>query len=273
MGLDDWLQSGKWASWSAPNLDDAASRALEGVGGLFDENRRRAKRAARQGRERLEHVYEQTELPEKVEGVKDRASAVREKASAVAEKTLRFVKEKPAARIAKTGVQVKAGLTGFGAGYFFPDLDVLFWGIGGRGRWLAQSGLPVWGAERAARALLHDPVGGRLTEEKGAKWKARRELYQTVAAPLLTGFSAGLGVRLVQEALDTRGLPGRIVVGGQLMVWERAWMLGNGIWCFSMGKDLLMVTLGRAQSEKLGEMLERLRGQEPEEETEEEHGI
>ena len=134
-------------------------------------------------------------------------------------------------------------------GYFFPDLDVLFWGIGSRGRWLAQSGMPEWGAERAARALLHDPVGGRLTEEKGAKWKARRELYQTVAAPLLTGFSAGLGVRLVQEALDTRGLPGRIVVGGQLMVWERAWMLGNGIWCFSMGKDLLMVTLGRAQSE------------------------
>ena len=264
MALEDWLQSGKWASGSVPDVSKAAGKALEGLGGLFDKSRRRAEKVEEKGKERLHDVYDRLELADKVDAAKEKAGVVRDKASDTAEKALRFVKEKPAARIARTGVQIKAGLTGFGAGYLFPDVEVLFLGIGSPARWVVQSGAPVWGAERLARALLLERPTGNVSPESTKKWDVRRELYGAVAAPLLTGFSAGRGVRLVQDALTVRGIPDgfKIIIGGRAMIWERVWMLGNGIWCFAMGKDLLMVTLGRGQSQTLSDMLRRLRGQE-----------
>ena len=261
MSLDDWLQSGKWASGRGSQAAGAAGRALEGVGGVFERGRKRAKPVAEKGKARLQGAYGKLDVQERVGAAKERAGVVRDRATSAAETALRFVKEKPAARIARTGVQIKAGLTGFGAGYLFPDVEVLFLGIGGRGRWLAQSGVPVWGAERLARYLLQEKAGAQAAAGKGGRWQARKELYGTVAAPLLTGFSAGLGLRLVQDALNVQGLPGigRIIIGGRAMVLERIWMLGNGIWCFAMGKDLLMVTLGRSQNQSLSDMLRRLR--------------
>ncbi|MDH7569093.1 MAG: hypothetical protein QHJ73_05855 [Armatimonadota bacterium] len=273
MGLEDWLQSGRWASAASgrPDLGEAAEKALEGLGGLFDRGRRKARKAGEESKKRLQEVYQKSELPHRVEAAMERADAVRERASTAVEKTLRFVREKPAARIARAGVQIKAGLTGFGAGYFFPDAEVLFLGAAGRGRWLVQSGVPVWGAEKLVRKLLLDRPPGELTPAAAQKWDARRELHGTVAAPLLTGFSTGLGVRLVHDALNLRGVGGgfRIIVGGREEVVERIWMLANGLWCFSMGKDLLMVTLGRSQSQSLSELLQRLRERQHEEEEEE----
>ncbi|MBI3947029.1 MAG: hypothetical protein HY321_13980 [Armatimonadetes bacterium] len=265
MGLEDWLQSGKWAKGGIPKVGEAAGRALEGVGGAFDKSRRTAKKAADVGKDRVKAAYESSELPARVEGVKDRAEAVRDKASSAAEKTLRFVKEKPATRLARTGVQIKAGLTGFGAGYLFPDINVIFLG---KGRWVTESGIPVWAADHLSRVLLRDPPPSALTGEKAEKWNARRELYGTVAAPLLCGFSTGLGVRLVQEAVDVRSLPRtalQVLVGGRESAMERAWMLGNGVWCFTMSKDLLMVSLGRSQSQSLTDTLRKLREEQDQE--------
>lgn len=268
MSLEEWLQSGKWAKAPLPDLSEAAQKALEGVGGALHKSRRAARRLATASKERLKAAYKRSELPDRVEAVKERAEEVREKASVVAEKALRFVKEKPATHLARVGVQIKAGLTGFGVGYLFPDIDVIFLG---KGKWLIESGLPVWSAQRLARALLYDPSASAPTGEKAEKWNARRELYGTVAAPLLCGFSTGMGVRLVQEAVDVRTLPRaalQILVSGPESVLERAWMLGNGIWCFTMSKDLFLASLGRSQSQSLGEMLRRLREEEDQEEEE-----
>lgn len=78
--------------------------------------------------------------------------------------------------------------------------------------------------------------------------------------PLLTGMSAGLGLRLIQDAVNVHDLPGaaRIILGDRTLFWERAWMLGNGVWCLAMGKDLLLVTLGRSKQSSLSQMLKRL---------------
>jgi len=260
MSLDDWLQSGKWATGGTSGLGEAAGKALERMGGAYEGGRRTARSAKTEGKKRLDEAAEKYGVSDRVDAVRERAEAARERASAAAERALRFVRERPAARIARAGVQIKAGLTGFGAGYLFPDIEVLFLGVGGRGRWITQSGIPVWGAEKLARALLLErglsEAGGT-----GEASKVRRELYGAVAAPLLAGFSTGLGVRLVQDAINVRGIPdiGRIIVGGQAAIWERAWMLGNGVWCFLMGKDLLLVTLGRTPNQSLSEVLRRLR--------------
>ncbi|NLC55633.1 MAG: DUF4449 domain-containing protein [Armatimonadetes bacterium] len=273
MGLEEWLQSGKWAGKGSGG-GESASKALEKIGSLFEQGRRTAGKAKQASKQRLEEATEKYHLNERVDAAKERAEAVREKATTAAEQALRFVKERPAARLARAAVQVKAGLTGFGAGYLFPDLEVLFLGVAGRGRWVVQSGVPVWGTERLAKYLLVDKPAASRDEEAARKWEARRELHRAVAAPMLCGFSTGLGVRLVQDAINVRNVPnGRsILVGDRVMLWERAWMLGNGIWCFAMGKDLLMVTLGRTKSPSVSEMLRKLNeGQVSE--TEEEEGI
>lgn len=259
MAWDEWLQSGKWAG-KGSGAADAASRALERVGSLIEEGRQTARAAKRAGKERLAQATEKHHLTERVDAAKERADAVREKATAAAESALRFIRERPAARLARAAVQVKAGLTGFGAGYLFPDLEVLFLGARGRGRWVVQSGIPVWGAEQLARYLLVEQPSASRDANAARKWEIRRELHRTVAAPMLCGFSAGLGLRLVQDAINVRQLPAaQLLVNGRMLFWERAWMLSNGIWCFAIGKDLLMVTLGRPQSQSLSDMLRKLR--------------
>lgn len=274
MSVDDWLQNGKWASGDFPDVGGAAGRALEGLGGLFDRSKRKAGKAKDKAKERLHDTAEKYELDDRLGAARDRVGAMREsakgKAAVATERALRFVKDRSPASIARAGVQVKAGLAGFGMGYLFPDVEVLFLGIGGRGRWLVQSGIPVWGAEKLAHYLLVEAAPPE-DSNRMAKWDVRKELYGTVAAPLLTGFSAGLGLRLVQEATNFHGSDAfRIIVGGRAMIVERVWMLGNGIWCFAMGRDLLMVTLGRQRGQSVSEMLRRLReGQEEEDEGEE----
>ncbi|HOJ20324.1 MAG TPA: hypothetical protein PLY56_02215 [Armatimonadota bacterium] len=267
MSLDDWLQSGSWMTRPA-GLGEAAGKLLEHLGGSYEKGRRAARAAKQEGKRLLEDASEKCGVSEHVEAAKRRAEAARERAATAAETALRFIKERPAARIARAGVQIKAGLTGFGAGYLFPDVEVLFLGASGRGRWLTQSGIPVWGAEKVVRSLLleREPAGG---DDSQARFNVRRELYGAVAAPLLAGMSAGLGLRLTLDALSVRGVQGvgQLIVGGREMLFERIWMLGNGVWCFLMGKDLLLVTLGRSKNQTLSDVLQRLRdGDEDEEE-------
>ena len=269
MSLDDWLQSGSWATGPA-GLGEAAGKLLERLGGSYEKGRRTARAARQDGTKRLGDASEKYGVSEHVDAAKRRAEAAREREATAAETAFRFVRERRAARIARAGIQIKAGLTGFGAGYLFPEVEVLFLGASGQGRWLTQSGIPVWGAEKVVRSLLLER-GRAECGDNQAKFDTRRELYGAVAAPLFTGFSTGLGLRLILDALSMRGVYGigRVIVGGREMIFERIWMLGNGVWCLLMGKDLLLVTLGRSKNQTFSDVLQKLRdGHEDEEEEE-----
>lgn len=145
-------------------------------------------------------------------------------------------------QLIKAGICLKAASAGFLAGYLTPDLDIAILGIGGHRNWAFHSAIPVWLIKKASRLLSEAEWSG-----ESGRSKALSTLSKYVGAPLIAGYSFGVGAHLVIDSFDSKAVVGfpleYLLAGGGAL--DRAWLFGNGLICFSIGKECLLFALAK----------------------------
>jgi len=140
------------------------------------------------------------------------------------------------------GISFKATTLGFLAGYLTPDLDIAILGIGGHRNWAFHSAIPVWLIKKMSCLLNKVDCS-----DDSKRSKAINVLQKYIGAPLVAGYSFGVGTHLVIDSLsikDVVGFPMEYLLSGG-NVLDRVWLFGNGLICFSIGKELILFALGK----------------------------
>lgn len=128
---------------------------------------------------------------------------------------------------------VPAGLLGLS----FPDFDISTVGIGHHRFFLFHSAIVPTLLRRAYRHY----VTGSTTE--GSPGIGTRMLGAALSA-----FAAGVGVHLLVDGVFQPGKAVLFPVFGSLvtgtLVDDRVWLIGNGLWCLQIARDLLVFAVG-----------------------------
>lgn len=147
-------------------------------------------------------------------------------------------------KLLMAGVSIKVASLGFLAGYFTPDLDIAILGIGGHRNWAFHSAIPVWLIKKVS--CLLNKVD---SNDNSKRSKAVAVLQKYVGAPLVAGYSFGVGTHLIIDSLNVKDVVGfpteYLLSGGNVL--DRVWLFGNGLICFSIGKEMLLFALGKEE--------------------------
>lgn len=155
----------------------------------------------------------------------NRAETLREPANALS--TL--------ASASKLTLLVPASLIGLSGFTGFPDRDIEVLGIGSHRFFLFHSGVAIKAMETLYKRWYE--LGDRSTIER---------VLKKVGGVALGGAAFGVGLHLLSDALHPKSVIFPIfgsLLGGT-MLDDTLWLLGNSLWCFKMGRDVMMLAAG-----------------------------
>lgn len=141
----------------------------------------------------------------------------------------------PVAGGSRFALLLPVGLLGFSAFSGFPDRDIELLGIGAHRYFLFHSGAAIKALEWLYREW--DRQGCRTPWERALK---------KAAGVALGGAAFGVGLHLFSDALHPKAVIFPLIgslVGGT-MVDDTLWLLGNALWCFKMGRDVILLAAG-----------------------------
>lgn len=118
--------------------------------------------------------------------------------------------------------------------------------------WFFNSVLPVWSLKKVGERFVEYLERqeeliekGELSTAEKERIEFEREIVRYVEAPLLGAFSFGAGVVMWTSIFSPRGITGAplswILRGNPVL--EGIWLFGNGLACFKIGYEFLMVSL------------------------------
>ncbi|MCC6446670.1 MAG: hypothetical protein IT210_24870 [Armatimonadetes bacterium] len=172
-------------------------------------------------------------------------------------------------RWVKTAAQIKLGIGGAVSGFLFPNLDAKLLGVGAKANWFFHSSVPPLVLSRlndlinAIEEVPEDVIDGNDAAVYDRKRRRlRKEMAQVVGAPLLAGFSLGVGVHLLIDSFTPKEIIGFpiewLLRGGKML--DSVWLFSNGVMCFKVGAEAIMVArTGEADLARLKEWLQRLK--------------
>lgn len=137
--------------------------------------------------------------------------------------------------IAKGGVLIPVGLWGFNHGFPFPDSDISLLGIGNHRFFLFHSSIGLIALRYFYKQWLQ--------KMDDAKFISR--VSKKVSGMLLGSFSMGVGIHLAIDVFQPKSIVfpffGSLVNG--TLVDDNIWLIGNSLWAFKIGKDIISLTL------------------------------
>ncbi len=137
---------------------------------------------------------------------------------------------------AKFAAFVPSSIIGFKLGVGFPDNDIRIIGIGNHRYFLFHSGISVYIFKK-----MYDAYIMRSTK-KGKPDK----FVEKIIGVLIAGGAFGTGVHLLTDVFQPKSVVfpffGSLVDG--TLIDDDIWLLGNALWCFKLGKDLLITSIG-----------------------------
>ena len=139
-----------------------------------------------------------------------------------------------------TGVKfstfIPAGFIGFKLGAGFPDTDIKLLGIGKHRYFIFHSGISVFIFKKMYEAYL----------KKTGNFDKAETLVDKILGVTVSLGAFGTGVHLLSDAIHPKSVVfpffGSLVDG--TMVDDNIWLIGNALWCFKIGKDVLVTAIG-----------------------------
>ncbi len=154
-------------------------------------------------------------------------------------KTAEWITENPL-QAAGTSVSMLVG-AGLGVGFSLVSSN-----------WLFHSALPAWSVKRISEQFIGYLESqenllelGELNEAEMERVRFERDIVKFVGSPLLGAFSFGAGAMMFAQIFNPKtitGAPISWLLGGNPLL-EGVWLFGNGLVCFKVGVDFLMVSL------------------------------
>jgi len=142
-------------------------------------------------------------------------------------------------------------------------------GVGAKANWFFHSSVPPLLLSRlndlinAVEAVPDDVIDGNEAAIYDRKRRqVRKEMARVVGAPLLAGFSFGVGAHLLIDSFTPKKIVGFpiewLLRGGQLL--DSVWLFSNGVMCFKVGTEAIMVArTGEADLKRLKDWLEQMK--------------
>ncbi|NJD22051.1 MAG: hypothetical protein FIA82_05210 [Melioribacter sp.] len=137
--------------------------------------------------------------------------------------------------VTKTSVLIPVGLWGLKAGYNFPDMDISLLGIGNHRFFLFHSALGLVTLRYFYKQWLLKSTDKSFTNRVTRK----------VSGMILGTYSIGVGIHLAVDIFQPKSIVfpffGSLVDG--TLVDDNIWLLGNSLWAFKIGHDIITLTL------------------------------